>query len=58
MALELATGLKVDSFVAIASDIERALAVGDAETNPAQARGPDDDADAGDFVEHLRRPGE
>ncbi len=53
-ALELATGLKVHPCVAIASDIERALAVGDAETNPAQARGPDDDADAGDFVEHLK----
>ena len=53
-ALELATGLKVHPCVAIASDIERALAVGDADGDPAQTRSADDDDDAGDFVEHLK----
>jgi general secretion pathway protein E len=51
-ALELATGLKVQTRVAVESDIERALAAGDPEEGESQL--DELDADAGDFVEHLK----
>ncbi len=51
-ALELATGLPIHPCVALESDIDRALASGD-ETVDAEGA-PDFEADAGDFVEHLK----
>jgi general secretion pathway protein E len=52
-ALELATGLKVQTSIAIESDVVRALASGDPSADTA---GSDTtpEADAGDFVEHLK----
>ena len=51
-ALALATGLTVHPCVGIASDIDRALASSD---EPGEAdEAPDFEADAGDFVEHLK----
>ena len=54
-ALRLATGLKIRPFVALPSDIEKALA------QPTEEAAQDDDtddlglgADSGDFVEHLK----
>jgi general secretion pathway protein E len=52
-ALELATGLRVQTTIAIESDILRALASGDPSVDNVEG---DDaqEADAGDFVEHLK----
>ena len=51
-ALALATGLTIQPCVALESDIQRALTSSD-EQGGADAT-PDFDADAGDFVEHLK----
>ncbi len=51
-ALALATGLTIHPCVALESDIERALTSGDEEEAADEAGGFD--ADAGDFVEHLK----
>ncbi len=51
-ALALATGLTIHPCVALQSDIERALASGDEEEAADESSGFD--ADAGDFVEHLK----
>jgi general secretion pathway protein E len=51
-ALELATGLTIHPCVALESDIEKALASSDEEE--AADESPGFDADAGDFVEHLK----
>jgi general secretion pathway protein E len=50
-ALRLATGLAVQPFIALPSDIERALA----QPQPGEAADEgSEDSDSGDFVEHLR----
>jgi len=51
-ALELATGLTIHPCVAIESDIQRALTSSDEQGGADE--GSDFDADAGDFVEHLK----
>jgi general secretion pathway protein E len=51
-ALELATGLTIHPCVAIESDIQRAQTSGDEQGSADET--PDFDADAGDFVEHLK----
>ncbi|MDD2919861.1 type II secretion system ATPase GspE [Rhodoferax sp.] len=51
-ALELATGLTIYPCAAVASDIERALASGDEAVDAEEE--PGFEADAGDFVEHLK----
>lgn len=53
-ALQLATGLTLHPCVAVASDIERALASSDEQGNADETPDFDADADAGDFVEHLK----
>ncbi len=50
-ALKMATGLKIIPCVAIESDIDRALASGDAEGDGFDGTL---DTDSGDFVEHLK----
>lgn len=54
-ALRLATGLEIRPFIGIESDIEKALSqpVGD-ESGEAGGDGFEGEADAGDFVEHLK----
>jgi general secretion pathway protein E len=51
-ALQLATGLMLHPCVAVASDIERALASNDEQDRADDA--PDFESDSGDFVEHLK----
>lgn len=51
-ALGLATGLNIHPCVALASDIDRAMA--SAEEAPENNDGAGFDTDAGDFVEHLK----
>jgi len=51
-ALELATGLEIHPCAAVASDIERALVSGDEAVDAEEE--PGFEADAGDFVEHLK----
>jgi general secretion pathway protein E len=51
-ALRLATGLAVQPFIALPSDVERALA--QPQAGSAGDEGEADDGDSGDFVEHLR----
>jgi general secretion pathway protein E len=51
-ALELATGLTIHPCVALESDIQKALASSDEEEATDESTGFD--ADAGDFVEHLK----
>ena len=52
-ALRLATGLQINAFIALPSDIEKALAQPLNEPGAADA-GANLDDDSGDFVEHLR----
>lgn len=54
-ALRLATGLKILPRLALAADIERALALPlDGDEVDSESTGSDDDELGGDFVEHLR----
>jgi general secretion pathway protein E len=52
-ALHLATGLQIRPFVAMASDIDKALAQRDIEGG-IQDGEVEEDVDSGDFVEHLK----
>jgi general secretion pathway protein E len=52
-ALRLATGLQIRPFVAMASDIDKALAQRDVD-GAIEDGGVGEDVDSGDFVEHLK----
>ena len=54
-ALRLTTGLSIKPFLALESDVEKALVQSrEAETQEGAEGGIDNDHDSGDFVEHLK----
>ena len=53
-ALRLATGLTIRPFLAMGTDIDKALIQRDAGGAAEEQEGIEEDVDSGDFVEHLR----